>query len=97
MLKNEGRYSPAVVCDHCGSVITDAFSATAISSSAPDGATAQVFHVHKGACDDAVSVRLGGMHGSEELADHLVQLFKNTISGSDRERIENLLRWTYDE
>jgi hypothetical protein len=55
-----------------------------VSSSAPEGAAAQVFHVHKGACDDAISTRLGGMHGSEELSVHLLQLLKNALSDSDR-------------
>jgi hypothetical protein len=89
--KQNGQYTPVVVCDECGGIITDAFSAMEVSSSAPEGATAQAFHVHKGACDDAMSARLGGMHGSEELAVHLVQLLKNALSGSDRQRVENLL------
>ena len=65
-----------------------------VSSSAPEGATAQAFHVHKGAWDDSISARLGGMRGSEELAVHLVQLTKNTLSDSDRQRVEDLLKWS---
>lgn len=91
--KQNGQYSPVVICDECGGVITDAFGAMVVSSSAPEGATAQAFHVHKGPCDDAISARLGGMYGSEELAVHLVQLLKNALSESDRQRVENLLKW----
>jgi len=93
ILKKSGQYLPVIVCDECGSIITDAFNATQISSSAPEGATAQAFHVHKGACDEAISARLGGMHGSEELAVHLMQLIKNTLRDSDRQRVENLMKW----
>jgi adenylate kinase len=85
------------VCDECGGVITDAFGATQVSSSAPDGATAQAFHVHKGACDEAVSARLGGACGSEELAVHLVQLLKNTLRDSDGRRVEALMTWSESE
>jgi hypothetical protein len=92
--KQDGQYESVVVCDECGAVITDAFDAVEVSSSAPEGATAQAFHVHKGACDDAMSARLGGMHGSEELAVHLVSLLKNALSESDRQRVENLLKWS---
>ena len=97
ILKKDGQYRPVIVCDECGGVITDAFNATQISSSAPEGATAQAFHVHKGACDEAISARLGGMHGSEELAVHLMQLIKNSLSESDRHRVENLLKWHESE
>lgn len=90
ILKKNGQYMPVIVCDECGGIITDAFNATQISSSAPEGTTAQAFHVHKGACDDAISARLGGLHGSEELAVHLMQLVKNTLSESDRQRVELL-------
>ena len=92
--KHNGQYMPAVICDECGGVITDAFGAMEVSSSAPEGANAQAFHVHKGACDEAISARLGAMHGSEELAVHLVQLLKNALSESDRQRVANLLKWS---
>jgi hypothetical protein len=95
--KHEGQYVPVVVCDECGAVIADAFDAMEVSSSAPEGKTAQAFHVHKGACDEAVSARLGGMHVSEELAVHLVSLLKNALSESDRQRVENLLTWSDPE
>ena len=62
-----------------------------MSSSAPEGATAQAFHVHKGACEQAVSAKLGGAHGSEELAVHLLAVVKNTLRGSDRMQVKNLL------
>src|SRR3954465_8790304 len=94
IMKKDGRYSPVVACDHCGLVIKDALAAMAISSAAPEGATAQAFHVHKGACDDAMSARLGGMYGSEELAVHLPQLLKNSLRERDRRRGENLLKWS---
>ena len=95
--KRDGRYVPAVVCDECGGVITDAFGATAVSSSAPEGAAAEAFHVHKGSCDDARSARLGGAAGSEELAVHLLQLLKGALRDSDPQRVENLLKWPDDE
>lgn len=95
--KQGGRYKPVVVCDECGGVIADAFGATVISSSAPEGAAAQAFHVHKGACDDAISARLAGMYGSEELAVHLVHLLRNTLCESDRRRVENLFKWSDHE
>src|SRR5438105_1089124 len=59
-----------------------------------EGATAQVFHVHKGACDEALAARLDGVFGSEELAVHLVELLKNSVAESDREHLKDLLRWT---
>lgn len=90
----DGQYVPVVICDECGGVITDAFGAVEVSSSAPDGAAAQAFHVQKGACDDAISTRLGGMHGSEELAVQLLQLLRNTLRDSDRQRVENLMKWS---
>ena len=77
ILKKDGRYIPVILCDHCGAVIDDALAAMELSSSAPEGATAQAFHVHKGACDQALSARLGGIHGSEELAVHLVEATKS--------------------
>ena len=95
--KQNGQYIPVVICDECGGDITDAFGAMEVSSSAPEGATAQSFHVHKGACDDAISARLGGMHGSEELAVYLVQLLNNALSESDRQRVENLFKWSNRE
>jgi len=97
ILKKDGVYAPVILCDECGQPIADAFNALALSSSAPEGKTAEVHHVHKGPCDDAVSARLGGMHGSEELLVHLVQLLKNSLSESERQRVENLMRWTVED
>jgi hypothetical protein len=97
ILKKDGRYVPVVACDHCGVVIHDALAAMAVCSSAPEGATAQAFHVHKGECDQAVSAKLGGMHGSEELAVHLIDLVRNTLDKSDPLRVQNLLKWSQEE
>ena len=94
--KQSGGYRPVIVCDHCGHVIDDAMAAVAVSSAAPEGATAQAFHVHKGACDQALSEKLGGMHGSEELAVHLLDLLRNALRKSDRQRVQNLLNWSED-
>jgi len=92
ILKKDGQYCPVVLCDHCGKVIDDAMAAMEISSSAPEGATAQAFYVHKGDCEQAVSATLGGMHGSEELAVHLFDLVRNTLGKSDTQRVRNLLK-----
>jgi hypothetical protein len=78
-------------------VIDDALSAMAVSSSAPEGALAQTFHVHKGACDDAVSASLGGMHGSEELATHLLQLVRNSLQRIAPQQLKNLVQWLQDD
>jgi hypothetical protein len=96
ILKADGRYAPVVLCDHCGKVIDDAMNATALSSSAPEGNTLQAFHVHKGDCDQALSAKLGGLYGSEELAVHLFELMRNTLSKSDLKRVQNLLEWAGD-
>jgi hypothetical protein len=96
ILKQDGSYRPVVVCDHCGEVIDDALGAMELSSSAPEGATAQAFHVHKGDCDQALSAKLGGMHGSEELAVHLFDLIRNTMSKSDVQRVKNALQWSQE-
>jgi hypothetical protein len=93
-LKRGGAYRAVVVCDHCGQVIDDAMSALAVSSAAPEGTTAQTFHVHKGRCDEFVVARLGGLCGSEELSIHLVELLGNAISRGDRQRIIDLLKWS---
>ena len=97
ILKTDGRYRDVVVCDHCGRVIEDALGAMELSSSAPEGATAQAFHVHKGACEREVSARLGGAHGSEELAVHLLRVVRNTLGGSDRARVKGMLEWLDSE
>jgi hypothetical protein len=94
ILKKHGRYWPVIVCDHCGNVIDDAMAAVEVSSSAPEGAVAQAFHVHKGDCDQALSAKLGGLHGSEELAVHLFDLMHSTLSKSDLQGIRNLLEWS---
>src|SRR6476469_9187494 len=91
--KQDGHYKPAVICDECGEVITDAFGAMQVSSSAPERSTAQAFHVHKGACEQALSARLDGIYGSEELVVHLVDLLRNVVSEKDREQVQELLRW----
>ena len=93
ILKMDGRYLPVVKCDQCGETIDDAMNAMAMSSSAPEGATAQAFHVHKGECERALSSKVDGLHGSEELAVHLLDLMRNTLSKSDLEGVRNLLRW----
>ena len=92
--KKDGRYSPVVLCDQCGQAIDDAMNAMALSSSAPEGATAQAFHVHKGNCDEALSAKLGGLHGSEELAVHLLELVRNSLRQSDLQRILSLTQWS---
>jgi transcription initiation factor TFIIIB Brf1 subunit/transcription initiation factor TFIIB len=96
ILKKDGRYCPVIVCDQCGMVIDDALAAMEVSSSAPEGTTAQAFHVHKGTCDQALSARLGGIHGSEELVVHLVELVKNALRLSDTRQVQNLLAWSDD-
>ena len=92
ILKKDGLYSPVIVCDQCGKVIDDAMNALEVSSSAPEGATAQVFYVHKGQCDETLSAQFDGIYGSEELAVHLVDLIRNTLSKSDVQRVQNLLK-----
>jgi hypothetical protein len=92
--KQNGRYSPVVVCDYCGEVIDDALAAMEVSSRVPDGATAQAMHVHKGACDQALSAKLGGLDGSAELFDHLLELLRNTIGKSDMGRVRNAMKWS---
>jgi hypothetical protein len=94
ILKQEGQYRPVIVCDQCGQVIDDAMAAMVISSSAPQGTLAQAFHVHKGQCEQALSASREGMHGSEELSVHLLDLLRNTLSQSDRQQLHNLLRWS---
>ena len=91
--KHNGQYAPVLLCDECGGVITDALAASVVSTSAPEGATAEAFYVHKGACDDALCARLGGLHGSEELAVHLIQLVENALRNSDPQRVRNLSDW----
>jgi ribA/ribD-fused uncharacterized protein len=83
ILKQSGRYRPVVVCDQCGEVITNAMNAMQVSSAAPEGKIAQAFHVHKGACDETLSQRLGSVLGSEELSVHLIELVQSTIPESD--------------
>jgi hypothetical protein len=92
--KKGGRYSPVILCDYCGKLIEDAMNAMEVSSPAPEGATAQAFHVHKGDCDQALSAKLGGLAGSEELAVHLFDLIRNTLGKSDLQRVRNLLEWS---
>ena len=92
--KADGRYRPVVVCDQCGRAIDDAFGATAVASAAPEGTTAQAFHVHKGACDRDLASRLDGLAGSEELAVHLIELLRNSLERSERQRVENLMKWS---
>lgn len=94
ILKKNGQYGPAIICDYCGQVIDDALNANAVSSAAPKDAMAQVFHVHKGACDQALSAKLGGSLGSEELSTHLLELMRNALANSDFEGLRNLLRWS---
>ena len=91
ILKQQGRYSPVVICNECGEVIDDAFQAMEICSNAPEGASAESFHVHKGRCDHALSKRVEGLSGPEELAVHLLELLKNTLRASDPHRVEKLL------
>jgi hypothetical protein len=95
--KMDGQYRPVVLCDFCGIVIDDALAAITISSTAPDGKTAQAFHVHKGKCDESMSEKIGAMLGSEELAVHLLELLKNTMRGSDRQTLQAMLEATNDE
>jgi hypothetical protein len=92
VLKKNGNYNPVILCDHCGKIIDDAMGANQLSSSAPEGATAQAFHVHKGECDRAMCARLGDLTGSEELSVHLIELIRNTFGQSDLERVRNLLQ-----
>jgi hypothetical protein len=92
--KKDGRYLSVVVCDFCGVVINDALAAMEISSRVPEGEIAQALHVHKGACDQALSAKLGGLHGSAELSDHLFELLRNTLAKSDVERLRNALKWS---
>jgi hypothetical protein len=94
IMKRDGRYAPVVVCDHCGRVIEDALDAMEVSSAAPEGTAAQAFHVHKGECDQALSAKFDGLHGSEELAVHLFDLVRNTIGKSDPRAVQNLLNWS---
>jgi hypothetical protein len=91
--KQDGKYRPIIACDHCGKVIDDAMNALELSSSAREGAMAEVFYVHKGECEKAVSEKLGGMHGSEELTVHLFQLLRNTLAKSDPHLVQNLTKW----
>ncbi len=81
--KANGEYRPVILCDQCGERITDAANATVVCSSAPEGKTAQLFHVHKGVCDDALAARVEGLFGSEELTTHLIELIKNTFTPDD--------------
>ncbi len=89
--KQDGVYAPVVICDHCGQVIDDASNANEISSGAPEGTTAQAFHVHKGECDRTLSAKIGGLWGSAELSDHLVELLLNTLKPNDLARARKLL------
>jgi len=94
ILKKDNWYRAAVVCDHCGRTIDDAMAALAVSSSAPEGTMAQAFHVHKGECDRSLCAKLGGIHGSEELAVHLLDLVRNTLGKSDMQGVQNLMKWS---
>lgn len=91
IIKRGGQYRPAIVCDACGDVITDALAATVVSSNAPEGTSAQAFHVHKGTCDQALASRVAGLHGSDELASHLLDLVGNTLRDSDRDVVRSLV------
>ena len=92
--KENGSYIPVILCDHCGQIIVDAMGAMELSSSAPEGANAQAYYVHKGACEQAVSAKLGGMHGSDELAVHLFDLLRSAMAKSDLERVKNAIDWS---
>jgi hypothetical protein len=92
ILKSAGRYVPVVVCDQCGRPIDDALAAVAVSTHAPEGSTAQAFHAHKGACDAALTERLGGLAGSEELSVHLIDLVRGAFRPDHLNVAEQLLR-----
>src|SRR5688500_5625800 len=79
LLYLRGKYIPLFVCDQCGKRIEDARQALEISdatTSLKDGDMTNVFHVHKGACDQAMEAKLGPT-GSNELTDHVFQLAYN--------------------
>jgi hypothetical protein len=94
--KIDGQYRPVILCDYCGTVIDDALKGMQLSSSAPEGATAQALYVHKGDCEQAMSIKLGASLGSEELSIHLLELIRNTLGKSDVQSVKNALDWAED-
>ena len=87
MIKNlsiNGKVAPIVVCDACGERIKDATMAAVLTSGAiVDGDSAEVKHVHKGQCHDAMEKTIDG-HGWEEMDRHLLQLIYNAGLSIDK-------------
>lgn len=74
MFYSENKWIPRLVCDACGLDITNAGMAVALHrmKGVENNSLIDVFHVHKGKCDDLLAERPGGqLEGSQEMKDHL--------------------------
>lgn len=75
----EGRYTPLVLCDHCGRRITEPGLA-AVAYDLRGTADRQPFFAHKGRCHDAIDEAIetdGGMAGWGEFRRWMVDLLHN--------------------
>ena len=80
MQLKDGRYSAVLICDACEQRINDAYHANAVFARGSGSELLEVFHVHKGACDQRLQPRVegnDGVTGAEELTTHLVHLTHN--------------------
>lgn len=89
VLHKDDKLIPILICDHCGERIEDAGNANCLLEEdrpyPDDGETTDVYHVHKGECDRALSAELSeGGAGHSELETHLWRLCHNSGLPSDR-------------
>lgn len=80
---HKGGSYPFFYCDLCQERITDPQMAMALyrdSDEYKSDEVLEVWHVHKGACDQRMGERLGGQANTrwQELTDHLLYLCFNT-------------------
>jgi len=74
----KGRHWPLVICDTCRERITDHKTAHVLWNGSADATP--VYHVHKGACNDAIEGKIraeGGHDYWESLDTHLSRLAHN--------------------
>lgn len=72
-----GKYCPQIVCDICGTVITNCGLAAVVHKQIiNEDDIRKIMHVHKQYCLDDIEKKLGRI-GWHEMTDHFVHLLDN--------------------
>jgi len=87
LMTTKGKHGPVLVCDVCGELCKVGSSMAVWNDDPAEGETAELFHVHKGRCDDQFRQRSSKSTAWHELTTHIVWLEHNVggISDDDRE------------